>query len=70
MQKFYVSFGQTHAHAIAGKTFDRNCIAVITAKDYQEAREIAFEAFGGIFCFIYEKEPDMQFFPRGFINLN
>lgn len=68
--EFYISFGQTHAHAIDGKTFDKDCIAVINAEKENEAREIAFNAFGQKWCFIYIEKPDMKFFPRGLINLN
>ena len=70
MNKYYVSFGQTHAHAVAGKTFYKDSIAVITAENLNDARELAFQAFDAKFCFIYEEAPEMEFFPRGFINLN
>ena len=33
MEKFYISFGQGHAHAVGGKTFDRDCLCLIEA-DY------------------------------------
>jgi len=72
MNKYYVSFGQTHAHAISGNTatFDKDSIAVIKAANIEEARKIAFDTFGQKFAFIYEDEPNMAFFPRGFIELN
>jgi hypothetical protein len=27
--KTYVTFGQDHAHAVNGKTFDKDCVAII-----------------------------------------
>lgn len=68
-KKFYVSFGQVHAHRVAGKTFDLDALAEIEAPDREEARKIAFEAFGPKWAFLYEEVPDMSFFPRGIIKL-
>lgn len=72
--KTYVTFGQDHVHYINGKTFDRDCVAVIDCATEAEGRARAFELFGDQFCFEY---PDylfnmesMQYFPRGFINVN
>ena len=69
--KTYVTFGQTHVHSINGKTFDKDCVAVIECKDADEGRELAFEYFNGKFCFeYYEDEFDtskMRYFPRGLL---
>ena len=71
LKKFYVTFGQAHAHAVAGKTFDRNCVCEIEAEDYGSARAKAFEAFGPVWAFMYEdlEKVKMEYFPRGLIKL-
>lgn len=69
MNKYYITFGQVHAHSVNGKTFDKDCVAVIETKSMEEAREISFNTFGPKFCFCTEEIPDMSFFPRGLINL-
>lgn len=69
LKKFYVSFGQTHTHSISGKTLDKDCIAVIWAKNEVEAHDKAMEIFKGVFCFVYRKQPDMSFFSRGLIDI-
>ena len=68
--KIYITFGQIHAHSVNGKTFDRNCVAVIEAKTYQEGRNLAFEYFGDKWCFAYDKEPEMKYFNRGLMKVN
>lgn len=72
--KTYVTFGQSHAHAINGKTFDRDCVAVIYAENAAKGRELAHEYFGLVFCTTYtdqDFDPDsMKYYPRGFINVN
>lgn len=74
MKEFYVTFGQGHAHHIAGKTFDPNCVGVIKASGYIQARNICFKTFGAKFCFLKANKPTEedieQFYPRGFINVN
>ena len=69
MKKFYVSFGQAHAHAINGITYDKDCLAEIHAETLKEARDTAFEIFKGVFHRVYEELPDMSFFPRGAIKV-
>jgi len=73
MPKTYVTFGQSHAHAHNGNTFDKDCVAVIDCNDANDGRNKAFEYFDSKFCFSYfEKEfhhDDMKYFPRGFINV-
>lgn len=78
MNRYYFTFGQIHAHAILGAedTLDRNCVGVIEASDYDEARKLAFEWFNGKFHHQYsqeqmDKQPEiMQYYPRGFIGVN
>ncbi|MCR4307484.1 MAG: hypothetical protein NUV80_02910 [Candidatus Berkelbacteria bacterium] len=66
----YVTFGQSHAHSIGGKTFDKDCVAVIPSETAKEGREKAFEIFGPKFCFEYfNRLPTMSYFPRGLIEI-
>lgn len=70
--KTFVTFGQCHAHAINGKTFDKDCIAVVDGD-----RAKVFEIFGDKFCFEYSAEEwfgkgmddKMHYFPRGYIEV-
>ena len=70
----YVTFGQTHVHSVNGKTFDKDCVAVIEAESAELGREKAFEYFDNTFFTTYsEKFWDKEtlfFFPRGYINVN
>ena len=72
--KTFVTFGFDHAHAINGKTFDKDCVAVIESESAVEGRAKAFEIFGAKFCFEYPEEhwdeDKMKFFPRGYINVD
>ncbi len=72
--KTYITFGQVHAHKVNGKTFDKDCVAVIEAESAEDGRNLAVEYFGPKFCFsFYEDQFDhdsMHYFPRGFIPVN
>ena len=73
--KTYVTFGQVHTHSVNGKTFDKDCVAVIEAKSESAAREIAFEYFGDKWFTTYTDKEQMDrdvadFFPRGYIDVN
>lgn len=72
--KTYVTFGQIHAHAISGKLFDKDCVAVIEAKDASDGRQIAVDAFGDKFFTSYTEDQfdhnNMKYFPRGFVKVN
>ena len=64
----YITFGQDHRHEIGDDVFDKDCVAVIPSDTQEEGRKIAFDIFGGIFCFEYYNEvPNMDYFPRGLI---
>jgi len=71
IKKFYISFGQVHKHYFGNILFDKNCVALIEAKEESIARERAFQLFGDKWCSIYKKEelnPDfIDMFPRGVI---
>ena len=72
--KTFVTFGQDHAHAVAGKTFDKNCVAVIHHTKPEEGRKLAFAYFDKKFCFEYPEdrwnEESMKYYPRGYIEVN
>ena len=66
----YVTFGQVHVHSINGKTFDKDCVAVIASESHKEGRRKAFEYFGDKFCFEYfDQIPNLKYFPRGLLNV-
>lgn len=72
--KTYITFGFDHAHAVSGKTFDKDCVAVIEADNPEHGRVLAFEFFGPKFCFEYPErtwdDSCMHYYPRGYINVN
>lgn len=78
MKNFYITFGQSHVHTVetctGEKTFDKDTVAKIKAETHGEAREIAFDKFGAMFCTSYTEEKIteefMSYFPRGIIALN
>lgn len=74
MAKTFITFGQTHVHSVNGKTFDKDCVAVIECDSWLDGREKAFEFFGPTWCMEYhEKEwgvAELEWYPRGFINVN
>jgi len=70
----YITFGQSHAHSVNGKTFDKDCVAIINADDAEKGRALAMEWFNRQFCFSYTEEQfdhkSMKWFPRGLIEVN
>ena len=73
MKQLVVTFGQAHAHSVNGKTFDKDCVALINAPTIEEANRIAFDLFQGKFHQHVDrenwKEENMQYFPRGYIEV-
>jgi len=68
--KTYITFGQSHAHRVNGKTFDCNCVAAIESEGEEQGRKKAFELFGPMWCFSYiGSPPKMEYFPRGIIDV-
>ena len=68
----YITFGQSHKHAIDGKLFDKNCVARIPHHPDDYGRDIAFKLFGKKWALAYSKEqitPDLHLFPRGIITV-
>lgn len=72
--KTYVTFGQGDTHRINNKTFNKDCVAVIEAVDAVEGHRIVETNFGREYFTSYPEKSfnhdSMQFFPRGFIELN
>jgi hypothetical protein len=70
MVNTYVTFGQVHVHSINGKTFDKDCVALIKADNSGRGRDRAMEIFKGSFFTTYSPNPpDMEWFPRGIIEV-
>ncbi len=67
--KIYITFGQIHVHSVNGRTFDKDCVAVINAKSENEGRKLAFEYFGDKWFTSYTDliSCDLKYFPRGLI---
>lgn len=66
--KTFVTFGQTHVHSINGKTFDKDCVAVVNG-----GRKEVCKLFGDKFSMAYhEQDFDpkiMAYFPHGYITV-
>ena len=54
--KVCITFGQIHVHSVNGKTFDKDCVAVIECEDYTDGRNKAFEYFDDKFHMCYGKD--------------
>lgn len=67
--KFWISFGQIHVHVINGRNIDKDCILEVEAATRREAHENAMEMFDKKFYTVYDKLPNMKYFPRGVIKL-
>lgn len=68
MKVFYLTFGQVHSHVRPGLgIFNKDCVAVIRANEYAEAREKAFTLFSDKWSNMYTEEnpPTMTYYPRG-----
>lgn len=72
-KKIHVTFGQVHAHSVNGRTFDKDCVAVISCESEKEGRAKAFEYFGQQFCFTYFdtdwSDDKLAYFPRGLMEV-
>ena len=68
MTKHYFTFGQSHAHAVNGKTFDKDCVVEIEAED---PRSVMVEHFGQKWAFEYNRLEDitLAYYPRGVMKL-
>lgn len=72
MKKFYFTFGQGHAHAYGGYTFDKDCVVEIEAINSREARKQMFDAFDDKWAFQYDNLKDLSlgYFPRGVVDIS
>lgn len=68
MTTSYFTFGQCHAHAVNGITFDKDCVVEITAED---PRQTMVDTFGAKWSMQYDEMPPetLRHFPRGIIKL-
>ena len=62
----YITFGQIHVHSVNGKTFDKDCVAIVDLPE-DEAREIFWPKFHNSFTDIEKVKID--YYPRGFIHV-
>jgi len=72
MNKYYITFGQNHAHSVNGKTFDKDCVAEIKAETSWEAHKQAMDIFDKKFHNCHEEselERVIQYYPRGIIKV-
>lgn len=69
MSKFYVSFGQKHAHRIGDVTFDCNSLLELEADSLEDARDRVFasEIKDKFYTVYTEDNLDLSYFPRGAI---
>jgi hypothetical protein len=58
----YFTFGQNHAHGVAGFTYDKDIVVQIVSPD---PRASMFEIFGNKWASQYDKVPDMSYYSRG-----
>ena len=69
--KFYISFGQAHAHRIDGFTYDCDSLMLVEAPGELAARLGVNKLINGKWSGLYQ-ESDLQdvikYFPRGVIN--
>ena len=71
--KCYFTLGQAHTHPINGRTFDKDCIAVIERESWGECRKAAFRYFGLAWHNQYTEEELtdalLSHYPRGIIEV-
>lgn len=76
MSLFFFTFGQVHAHSINGKTFDKDCVAVVQEDNEEGARRYVREATNNQYHESFDikrftkKEDMMRYYPRGLIPMN
>lgn len=74
MAKHYVTLGQQHTHRINNITLDCDSVVCYEAENAQEGRKRAFELFGDKFFTDYHDtqfdKKDLEYFPRGIINID
>jgi len=68
--KWYITFGQVHVHSVGGRTFDKDCVAVVNGETPGQCDDMAFELFDGKFHGHSARMSDMSYYPRGLIEVN
>jgi hypothetical protein len=65
--KYYVTFGQMYRWKLhpSDPRIHPDGFVVINADCEADARDIAFRSFGQDWAFIYDKEPEQKYFPKG-----
>lgn len=69
--KFFISFGQVHAHVIEGRTYDKDSLMLVEAPGKIVARIGVTQITGGKWSSLYQEEElgdVLHHFPRGVIN--
>ena len=69
--KFFISFGQGHAHRIDGFTYDCDSLMLVEAKDEMTARLGLNQLLKGKWSSLYHQlsSDTLRYFPRGVINV-
>ena len=75
MNRFIITFGQTHTHRVNNYTFDKDSVAIIKAETHKKAHDLAMEIFNKEFHNCYPEEAfdngdNIKYFPRGKIEAN
>lgn len=75
VKKYFITFGQSHVHRVAGVMLDNDCIAEMNCPSEKFLGMALQDFFNGKYCMVYsEKELnsciEMKFFPRGIIKIN
>lgn len=72
--KMFVTFGQSHSHALPNCLLHKDVVAVIKCNSYSHGGEIALELFGPKFSNSYYeeewKDDDIKWFPGGYVEVN
>jgi hypothetical protein len=66
IQTKYFTFGQCHRHVYKGIVFDKDCYVKVTSEDPVQTM---FDVFGRKWSMQYDEPRNMEFFPRGVIEL-
>lgn len=69
----YITFGQTHVHRVNGKTFDKDCVAVMEDVGLDSFTAIS-EVFGQKWSrefgeLEWDEKTQLLYYPRGYIHV-
>ena len=66
MSTYFFTCGQSHTHKVNGKTWDKDSVLQVNAKNEDLAREKVFSLFGAKWsmCYGYDDFP-MEYYPNG-----